>query len=236
MGSGDAVKILENHSDAIITLTLAGRLILSEGSQLLDDKVQLLVAEGCRALLLDCSQVLEIDSAGLRVLVRTVVSFEKRGGALKLLRPSQAVRRALATARLLDAIEVFDNPLDAHASFHRQSESVPNKPSAPKDLRRFPRVPADLLAQVEDPSSKVNALGRLANLSEGGVLLTTKKSLALQTELDVRFILPPGQPVEATGVVMHRQPDGSIGVQFLLVGDEARQAIANYVQKAQSPG
>ena len=233
------MEILENRSDTIITLTLTGRLSLSEGSQLLDDKVQLLVAEGCRALLLDCSQVLEMDSAGLRVLVRSVVSLEKRGGALKLLRPSQAVRRALATARLLDAIEVFDNPLDAPASFHRQSESVPNKPSAPKDLRRFPRVPAGLLVQVEDPSSKVNALGRLTNLSEGGVLLTAKKSLDPQTELDVRFNLPPvppGQPVEAKGVVVHCQPDGSMGVQFLLVGDEALQAIANYVQKSQSPG
>lgn len=232
------MEILENRSDAIITLTLVGRLSITEGSQVLDDKVQNLLSSGCRALLLDCSQVLEMDSAGVRVLVRSVVSLEKRGGALKLLRPSQAVRRALEIARLLDAIEVFDNPLDAPASFHSQSESVPNKPSAPKDLRRFPRVPADLLAQVEDPSSNVNALGRLANLSEGGVLLTTQKKLDLKTEVAVRFNLPPvppGQPVETKGVVVHRQPDGSMGVQFLLIGDEARQAIANYVQKSQSP-
>ncbi len=104
------------ESKNVTVLELKGKLALG-AVEALNEKVKSLIDSGHRALLLDCSQVSSIDSQGIRVLVRGVVSLQQKGGKLKLLRISPFVREVLGITRLLDVIETFDDEAAALQSF-----------------------------------------------------------------------------------------------------------------------
>lgn len=61
-----------------------------------------------RELRLDVGEVLFVDSAALEVLVEQSQAFRRAGRRLVLLRPGDALRRALHAARLDDQLDVED--------------------------------------------------------------------------------------------------------------------------------
>ena len=78
-------------------------------------------------------------------------------------------------------------------------------------------------------------LGRSQDLSEGGLSVLTAETFEPQTEVVVRFNLPPyppGIPIESSGVVVHARPGEQMGVQFLQLSERQREALARYVQQA----
>jgi len=109
--------IKERQAGAVTVLEVSGRMTLTEGSDPLDTKLQDLIAAGRRAVLLDCSRVSGIDSRGLKALVRGLISMRKRGGGLKLLRPSDRVRQLLEITRLSTVIEMYDDEAQGLQSF-----------------------------------------------------------------------------------------------------------------------
>lgn len=112
-----SVEIGERRAGPVTVLELSGRLTVGKGSDVLDEKLQTLIADGRSALLLDCSQLSSIDSQGISALVRAVVSIGKRGGRLKLLKPTPRVRYVLEITRLIKVIECFDDEAAAIRSF-----------------------------------------------------------------------------------------------------------------------
>ncbi len=98
---------------------LSGRLVVGAASSELDEKVQSLIGAGHRALLLDCCQVVALDTQGIKALIRGYTSAVKAGGALKLLNLSPYVRDVLKTIRLLTIIESFEDEESALKSFAR---------------------------------------------------------------------------------------------------------------------
>ena len=72
---------------------------------------------GAHHLLLNVENLTQVDSSCIGVLVRTFVALRKKGGTLKLLRPSEHVRMVLNVFRLLDTIPNFDDEDQAIASF-----------------------------------------------------------------------------------------------------------------------
>lgn len=107
----------ERKAGAVTVLELTGRLTLGEGSDPLDEKLQRLIAAGCRAVLLDCRRVSAIDSRGIKALVRALTSMQRSGGQLKLLQPGTRVREVLEMTRLHTVIETFDDEPQALESF-----------------------------------------------------------------------------------------------------------------------
>lgn len=107
----------ERQAGAEIILALSGRLYLGEACEDLDEKLQSLFISRKVNLILDCSGVTGIDSQGIKVLVRGVISAHTRGGKLALLRISNRVRDVLTITRLLSVIESFDDEQSALASF-----------------------------------------------------------------------------------------------------------------------
>ncbi len=114
------VTIKQRTVGSVTILELSGRLTMGEGSELLDKKLQSAVTDGRLALLLDCSRVSAIDSQGIKVLVQSVVSIEKRGGKLKLLKLQHKVRMVLNVMHLLTVFEVFDDEETAVRSFQQE--------------------------------------------------------------------------------------------------------------------
>jgi anti-sigma B factor antagonist len=98
-------------------LELTGRLALGDGAEKLNQSLQGLIARGERNLLLDCAGVEALDSEGIRVLLRAVVSLRSRGGGLKLMKLTPQVRWVLEVTRLLTVIETFDDEQAALRSF-----------------------------------------------------------------------------------------------------------------------
>jgi anti-sigma B factor antagonist len=90
---------------------------LGEGDELLRDKVNSLVQQGQRKIILNLSDVPYIDSAGLGEIVRTYTTVSRQGGSLKLLNLTKRIQDLLAITKLLTVFETFENEQDAIKSF-----------------------------------------------------------------------------------------------------------------------
>jgi anti-anti-sigma factor len=104
------LQIAERRADDVTFLTLAGRLILDEGENPLRARIDALIREGRRDVIVDLHAVTYLDSCGVGALVEKCVSLRKAGGDLMLLCPSDRCRRTLEIAGLLLRVfEVYDS-------------------------------------------------------------------------------------------------------------------------------
>ena len=227
-----ALTIKSRDLGDITVLELKGSLLLDQGAATLDETIQKLATAGCKAILLETSNVSFIDSEGLRVLVRSVASLERRGGCLRLLRLSPRVRQILEATRLVDAIGCFDDEATALQTIRGELAKGSKEYPEPRNRRDFTRVPIDILTQVEQLGKSGTTLGRASNISEGGLRVNTRNTLKPPAEVDIRLNLPPfppGRPIEAKGVVVHEVPGKSMGIEFVLINDTDRKAIRSLV-------
>jgi anti-sigma B factor antagonist len=74
------------------------------GSAILDRRLHEIEATG--TISLDMSEITFIDSSGLRVIVQHHVRLDGGGGRLKIVNPSNQVRRLLEIAGLADHLDV----------------------------------------------------------------------------------------------------------------------------------
>src|SRR6267142_5888669 len=78
------------------------------------------VLEGDRpCLVFDFSEVRQIDSAGIEMMLRCMEEAMKRNGDVKLAAISPQVAVILELTRVDRLFEIFENPSDAVESFHR---------------------------------------------------------------------------------------------------------------------
>ena len=101
----------------VIVLDLKGKITLGEGDELLKDKVNSLVNQGHKKIVLNLAEVPYIDSAGLGEIVRTYTTVSRQGGSLKLLNLTKRITDLLAITKLLTVFETFDAESDAVRSF-----------------------------------------------------------------------------------------------------------------------
>ena len=100
---------------AIVKVT--GDITLNKGGDvLLKDKVQSLLQQGHKQVLVDLSGVAYVDSAGLGELVQAYATTKSRGGALKLMNVTKRLRDLLVVTKLLTVFETFDDEASALAS------------------------------------------------------------------------------------------------------------------------
>jgi len=102
----------------VAVVKVTGDITLNKGGDvLLKDKVQSLIHQGHKQLLIDLSGVSYVDSAGLGELVQAYATTKNRGGALKLLNVTKRLRDLLVVTKLLTVFEAFDDEAAALASF-----------------------------------------------------------------------------------------------------------------------
>jgi anti-sigma B factor antagonist len=105
----------------VTVLDLKGRVTLGEGDELLKDKVNSLLNQGLKKIVLNLGGVPYIDSAGLGEIVRTYTTVSKQGGSLKLLNLTKRITDLLSITKLLTVFETFDNENDAVRSFSQSA-------------------------------------------------------------------------------------------------------------------
>ena len=111
------MQIEERAVGDVVVLDLKGKITLGEGDELLKDKVNSLVNQGHKKIVLNLAEVPYIDSAGLGEIVRTYTTVSRQGGSLKLLSLTKRITDLLAITKLLTVFETHDNEADAIRSF-----------------------------------------------------------------------------------------------------------------------
>jgi anti-sigma B factor antagonist len=111
------MQIDERAVGDVVVLDLKGKITLGKGDELLKDKVNSLVNQGHKKIVLNLAEVPYIDSAGLGEIVRTFTTVSRQGGNLKLLNLTKRITDLLAITKLLTIFETFDTENEAIRSF-----------------------------------------------------------------------------------------------------------------------
>lgn len=101
----------------VMVLDVKGKITLGEGDEQLKDKVNSLVNQGQRKILLNLEGVPYIDSAGLGEIVRTYTTVSRQGGSMKLLNLTKRIKDLLSITKLLTVFETFDSEGEAIRSY-----------------------------------------------------------------------------------------------------------------------
>ncbi len=96
------------------------------------------------------------------------------------------------------------------------------------EKRKFRRVPLTAVVRAEAAGQPYSVEGR--NISAGGMLVKTEKTLEEGVQLRLEFQLPGDPaPIRATGVVQHVMPDAFMGIRFTEMSEADRRRIEVYV-------
>jgi anti-sigma B factor antagonist len=111
------MQIEERTVGDVNILDVKGRITLGEGDELLKDKVNSLLNQGRKKIVLNLADVPYIDSAGLGEIVRTYTTVSRQGGSLKLLSLTKRITDLLAITKLLTVFETYESENEAVQSF-----------------------------------------------------------------------------------------------------------------------
>jgi anti-sigma B factor antagonist len=138
-----ALEVHQREVEGIQVLDLRGRLILGPDATDLRGVVASLNAQGKNNVIVNLKEVDYIDSTGLGTLVIAHSTFEKAGGAMKLLHLSKRSAELLILTKLSTVFQMFDDEQGAINSFFPGRE-----------VRRF-----DILEFVKSQEGKPQRLG-----------------------------------------------------------------------------
>ncbi|HMG34839.1 MAG TPA: PilZ domain-containing protein [Blastocatellia bacterium] len=106
------------------------------------------------------------------------------------------------------------------------------KSSAQLERRRFERAPINAQVEYEltNSSSGPSRVRRnMANISTGGMFITTEEPIRAGTRMVIRFELPNRHRVIAVSRVCYVRKGTGLGVEFLSLDDEDREEIESYI-------
>lgn len=112
------MQIEQRSVGSVMILDLKGKITLGEGDEALKDKINSLILQGQKKMLLNFGDVPYIDSAGLGEIVRTYTTVSRQGGQLKLVNLTKRITDLLSITKLLTVFETFDNEAEALKSFN----------------------------------------------------------------------------------------------------------------------
>jgi anti-sigma B factor antagonist len=111
------MQIDERAVGEVTIRDLKGKITLNEGDEVLKDKINSLIMQGKKKILLNLADVPYIDSAGLGEIVRTYTTVSRQGGQLKLVNLTKRITDLLMITKLLTVFETFEVEQDAIKSY-----------------------------------------------------------------------------------------------------------------------
>jgi anti-sigma B factor antagonist len=111
------MDISERTSGNVTIIDLNGKLNLGDATQRLHDKVNSLLQQGRKNIILNLGEVASVDSGGLGELVRTLTTMQKHGGSLKVANLPKRVQDLLIMTRLVTVFDTYDDEAAAIKSF-----------------------------------------------------------------------------------------------------------------------
>ena len=111
------MQIEERSSGDVVILDVKGKLTIGDGDELLRDKINSLIQQDRKKLILNLEGVPYVDSAGLGEIVRTYTTVSRQGGNLKLLNLTKRITDLLMITKLLTVLDTYDSEQEALNSF-----------------------------------------------------------------------------------------------------------------------
>lgn len=111
------MQIEERQVGNVMILDLSGKLTIGEGDELLKDKINSVIHQGHKNLVLNLADVPYVDSAGLGQMVSTLHTVNRQDGKLKLLNLTSRIKDLLSITKLLTVFDAFENEQEALDSF-----------------------------------------------------------------------------------------------------------------------
>ena len=118
------LQISTRKSGDVTIVDLRGRATIGAESDELSEHLSKLISAGALKLLLNLTEVIQLDSSGISAIVGTYVSLGRHAGSLRLLCPSGRVRTVLRVVRLPEVIPTFEDEAEALASFRARGFSA----------------------------------------------------------------------------------------------------------------
>ena len=114
------MHITERQTGDLTILDVNGRMTRNDGYGSIKQRVNTLLADGHRQVLLNLKEVPYMDSTGVGELVSAFITTRNHDGILKLVGPTERVSELLSVAKLDTVFEVYDSETDAVRSFLSQ--------------------------------------------------------------------------------------------------------------------
>ena len=103
--------------EGIILLEMTGNLTLGEECDSLQRQITALLDKRMNRIILELEECGYCDSAGLHCLLSASMSTKEQGGGLKLIRPSERIRKLLDLTKLSSVFDIYTTEEEALASF-----------------------------------------------------------------------------------------------------------------------
>jgi anti-sigma B factor antagonist len=110
-------NVTNREVDGVSVVTLYGRIVFGEGSNIVREKVKSLIGEGKKKIVLDMKNIDYIDSSGLGALVAAHLSANTEGAAIRLCNLGRKFSKALQLTKLTTVFQVYSTEAAAVASF-----------------------------------------------------------------------------------------------------------------------
>lgn len=133
------MKIVIEERDIVNILKLSGEMN-RDGTKQLEQMVNRLIDKSRVCILLDVEDLQYIDSQGIMHLLKINREVLASGGAIKLLRPGNVLKRFMNIGKVFDLFERFETKVDAIRSYENYRHIVeggkPKNPMAEKTARQ----------------------------------------------------------------------------------------------------
>jgi anti-sigma B factor antagonist len=112
------LHLFVRHVGDVAIVDIHGKATIGRANDLLDNQLQQLIDEGNDKILLNLTDVTQMDSSSISSVIRAFKSLERRGASLRLTGPRGNVRLVLNTVHLLDVVPTTEDESQAIDSFH----------------------------------------------------------------------------------------------------------------------
>jgi len=142
-----ALKMTDREVDGVSVVALEGRIVMGAEGRALHEKLENLISNGKKRIVLNMSHIEYVDSSGLGTLVSAHLSAKNHGASLKLSNLGRKFLEVLELTRLATVFEVCDTEASAVASFSK----LTNEATAEKSSVTLPGT-VDRIIESPHPS------------------------------------------------------------------------------------
>lgn len=111
------LDVKQRQAGDVTILDCSGSIRMGDGAVLLRNAIRGLNEQGSKKILLNLSEVKNVDSSGIGELIANYTTLSRDGGQLKLLKLTDKIRDLLVITKLLTVFDAYDDEAEALNSF-----------------------------------------------------------------------------------------------------------------------
>ena len=111
------LDIKQRQAGDVTILDCSGSIRRGDGAVSLRNAIRGLNEQGNKKILLNLSEVKNVDSSGIGELIANYTTLSRDGGQLKLLKLTDKIRDLLVITKLLTVFDAYDDEAEALNSF-----------------------------------------------------------------------------------------------------------------------